>query len=403
MAIVCEADTAAAEELLSVLQGSGRQVADLPTAALTIEADPDEDLVVVGSEVSIDQALSFSGQLRIERPEVQVILLRRDVDEATQEAAHDAGISAVVSAADPDGLSAAIETMRHGQSEAAAPAEEPVSTPEPAQADAHPEPDSDASVAQGAPGQVLVVFSAKGGTGRTTLCTNMAAALHAAGHTVCLVDLDLAFGDIAISLSLVPSRALVDAVEPRVPGTPDDHLNAVITTYAPGFDCILAPAVPGDAESVPVGLLTFVMRQLRQRYHYVIVDTPVQFSDHVLAALDLSDRQILVTTPSIPALKDLRLTLDMLDVLGYRPDARFVVLNQADPKTGVAIDQVTNTIRASVAAELPASRDVQVATNAGKPIVASRPDHPFSKAVKQFVQTTLTGTDTTARRRFGRK
>src|ERR1700744_5803152 len=77
------------------------------------------------------------------------------------------------------------------------------------------------------PGQVVVVFSPKGGTGKTVMSANLALALGAGGgRRVCLVDLGLEFGDVAITLGLVPARNLIDAVDQRAAMTEDDQVNA---------------------------------------------------------------------------------------------------------------------------------------------------------------------------------
>jgi pilus assembly protein CpaE len=175
-------------------------------------------------------------------------------------------------------------------------------------------------------------------------------------------------------------------VNPDVAGTPDDHLNALIVPFAPNLDCILAPVVPGDDEAVPTGLVQFVVRQMALRYEYVVIDTPARFSDHVLTALEESDVHLLVTTPSIPALKNLRLTLDMLDVLGYPAPRRAILLNAADPKIGVTAEQVAATVRGPIIGEVPYSHDVPIAINEGHPLALTKADHPFSVAVRQVAR-----------------
>ena len=67
--------------------------------------------------------------------------------------------------------------------------------------------------AGGPVGQLITVFSPKGGVGKTTLAVNLGIALSDKGSkSVCVVDLDLGFGDIAITLQLIPARTMADAV-----------------------------------------------------------------------------------------------------------------------------------------------------------------------------------------------
>ncbi|HLZ07920.1 MAG TPA: P-loop NTPase [Chloroflexota bacterium] len=397
MTILCEADEETAESLRTVLDGSVQTVDDLPAAALTISLDPAQDVIVVGSDVGIDDVLSFSDQVRIERPNVKVILVRREIDAEIASAAAGVGIRAVVAAGDSRQLSEAYHAARHDG--------EGVDASGGSSREAESHADTDAESSTPVSGRVITVFSAKGGTGKTTIATNLAVALSSHGRgSVCLVDLDLAFGDVAISMSLSPTRTIVDAVEPDFQGTPEEHLTALLTRYAPGLDCILAPVVPGDDESVPTSLVGFVLRQMRTRYDFVIVDCPSRFSEHVLTALDESDVHFLVTTPSIPSLKNLRLTVDMLDVLGYPPPKRAVLINQAEPKLGVTAQDVSTTARAPIAAELPQSRDVALAVNAGRPIASSKSDHPYSQAIGQLADTLSTGAPSAdGRRRIRRR
>ena len=251
------------------------------------------------------------------------------------------------------------------------------------------------------PGKIVTVFSAKGGTGKTTISTNLAVTLAAAGtRRVCLVDLDLEFGDVAIALRLTPNRTLVDAVDVNL--ADEDNVSALITPFSPGLDCVLAPVSPGDAERIPAAVIADLLGQLRLRYDYVVVDTPSQFSEQVLESLDVSDYHLLLTTPEIPSLKNLRLTLDMLDLLGYSSTNRAVVFNRADDRSGLSSADVEAAISGPISARIPVSHDVPASINRGVPITASDPKHPVSLAVRELAQSTITGSPATPERRSGR-
>jgi pilus assembly protein CpaE len=345
--------------------GADSTVVDGPAAAYRALADhPDEALLVVGATVDLVEALGLTARLRRDRPALGVVLLRDRLDVGILTEALRAGVREVVGTGDLDGLAEACRRSRELSALVTVP-------PPGAGPDRH--------------GRIATVFSSKGGCGKTTLATNLAIALHAAGRRVCLVDLDLAFGDVAIFLQLAPQRTMVDAVAmaDRMDST---GVASLLTPWRPGLDCLLAPVAPGDADRVTPAVVGELLRVLRGMYDHVVVDTPAQFSEHVLVALDVSDQHVLLTTPDIPALKSIRLTLDMLDLLGYERAGRAVVLNRSDAKVGLTLDDVQQVVRCPLDARVPSSRDVPAATNRGVPIVASSPRHAVSAAVRRFAE-----------------
>jgi pilus assembly protein CpaE len=346
----------------------------LPSPVVTIESVPaamrhladnrGELLLVVGPDVDQGSALELAEQLRIERPEVGVVLMRRRLDVTVLAHSLRAGVREVAGADDHAGLSEAcrrsLELSRRmlGVSGAAGSRE----------------------------ARVVTVFSAKGGCGKTTVATNVAAALAAGGRSsVCLLDLDLAFGDVAIALQLVPARTAIDAV--AMSGSIDEMgASSLVTPHSKGLDAICAPLEPGEAERIPASTVVELLRVLRRMYDYIVIDTPPAFTEHVLASFDVSDVYILLATLDIPALKNLRLTLDMLDVLGYPRESWQVVLNRSDSRVGLSVDDVTRTLRVPLATQIPSSRSVSASINKGVPIVLDEPKHPVSAAIKQLVE-----------------
>lgn len=248
--------------------------------------------------------------------------------------------------------------------------------------------------------RIVTVCSTKGGTGKTTIATNLAAALHARSHRVCLIDLDLEFGDAAISLRLQPTRSLVDAIGMDVTSS-DDAVATLVTPFRPGLDCILAPIEPGAASRIPPEVVTNLLALLRHRYDVVVIDTSSNLSEHVLAALDSSDHHVLIANPEIPSLKNLRLALDMLDLLRYPHSARSIVFNRADDAAGLGEADVRAALKAPIAACVPASRDVPVSINRGVPIVTATPNHQVSRAIRRFAAEVINGESVLPTRRGG--
>jgi Flp pilus assembly CpaE family ATPase len=246
-----------------------------------------------------------------------------------------------------------------------------------------------AAVPQNRDGKIITVFAAKGGCGKTTFAVNLGVVLaRGTGHSVCVVDLDLAFGDVAISVQLDPARTIVDAL-PMTGHLDTTGAASLLTRYRPGLEMLLAPVTPGDAEKVPPALVGELLGVLRGMFDYVVVDTPAQFSEHVLTAMDTSAHHVLLTTPDVSALKNLRVTLDMLDLLSYPREIRSVLLNRSDSKVGLSLEDVERAVRCPIAAHVPSSRAVPISINKGTPITLASTGHPVSQAIHRFAQQRL--------------
>jgi pilus assembly protein CpaE len=399
MTILCEVDPATVDGIAPDLGGAVRVVASLPEAAVRLADDDAENLVVIGRDTPLEQVLDFAQHMRKQRPAISVVLLRSNYDPKAIMAALDAGVQEVVPANDP---AMVLDACRRA-----------VFVPVPMQKSLMDDllPDSDMDTAEPPRpvepprplGKVITVFSPKGGSGKTTISTNLAVALSQLAPPVCLIDLDLEFGDVAISLRMAPTRTLADAVKMEVEGDEDDALALLTTDYSEGLKCILAPIEPADANLISSDLVTDLLSLLRARYAFVVIDTPSQLSPNVLASLDASDHHVLVANPEVPALKNLRLTLDMFEVLHYPRERRSIIFNRSDPGVGLTAAEVEEALKARITAEVPASRDVPASINRGEPIVAARKDHPVSVAITKFAASVLVGESNHSRKDAGRR
>ena len=97
-----------------------------------------------------------------------------------------------------------------------------------------------------------------------------------------------------------------------------------------------------------------------------------------------------MTTPDIPALKNLRIALDTFDLLDLPKQSRMVVLNRSDAKVGLTAADISRVIRVAISAHVPSSRDVPISINRGVPIMVDSPQHPVSRAIREFAQGGLT-------------
>jgi len=369
MTVLLELDASITESLHSALGPDTTICSSLDGLRRHLDGHAAEDAVVLGPSVDLRSALELAEAMRVLRPTLGVVLVRRRVDTSVLAESLRAGVREVVEERDLAGVNTAVRRTRD-----LARALRETGSGEPVIGDGR------------ARGVVVTVFSAKGGCGKTTVATNLAASLAERGRrSVCLVDLDLAFGDVAIALQLFPSHTIADAV-PLSADLDIQAVRAILTPHSPGLTTLVAPIEPGLAETIPAELVGRLLELLRGAFDVVVVDTPPAFDDHVLAAFDRSDVVALLATLDIPALKNLKITLETLELLNYPRERLRVVLNRADSKVGLSISEVEKTLKSSIAAHIPSSRDVPASVNRGVPLVLDDPKHPVSQAIRQFAE-----------------
>ncbi len=372
MTILWDADPAALDSYRYALGADVELIQSGPRVSRVLGENPAHTLVVIGPDVDLEEACELADLERVERPEVGVILLRHRLEVAVLGRALRGGIREVVQADDRTALADAVRRSR-------------VLT---AQLHGHQ------SGADTRDAKVITVFSAKGGVGKTTLSTNIASYLASMHARTLLIDLDLMFGDVAISLQLVPTSSIRDLV--AMGGHLDrEGLASVLTTDATsGLQVLAAPEDPGEAERIPAALIAEILRVAKPDYDYIVIDTPPSFTEQVLTAFDSSDLTLLIATLDIPAIKNLRVAISTLDTLGTAPDARCIVLNRSDTKVGLTAEDVENALKAPIAVSIPSNLAVPASTNRGVAIILSEPRSPVSLAIRDLA-------DTEIRRRFG--
>ncbi|WP_323097586.1 AAA family ATPase [Intrasporangium sp. YIM S08009] len=372
MTILWDFDPNAVDTYRFALGGDALLLTSGPRVSRALEEDRSHGLVVIGPDIDLDLACELAERERIDRPELGVILLRHRLDVTALAQALRSGVREVVQADDQTALA---EAVRRSMSLTQ-------------QLSGH------STQVGGRDGKVITVFSAKGGVGKTTMSTNLATYLASTGAKTLLVDLDLMFGDVAISLQLQPRGSVRDVV--AMSGHLDEAgIQSVVTTHPESsLDVIAAPADPADADRVPSHVIVELLRVARGLYDYVLVDTPPSFTEHVLASFDVSDLTVLIATLDIPAVKNLRIAINTLDTLGASKESRTIVLNRSDAKVGLKPDDVEAALKTPISANVPNSLTVPASVNRGVALVIDEPRNPVSMAIRDLA-------DNEIRRRFG--
>ncbi len=238
-------------------------------------------------------------------------------------------------------------------------------------------------------GRIITVFSPKGGTGKTVTATNLATSFAKyAGKRTLLLDLDLQFGDAAIMLGIEPEKTIQDLVV--APGELDpEKLAGYTTRHSSGLDVLPAPIRPEDAELVTEQKLSRLLEVAKESYDVIVVDTSPFFHGPMLATLDRTDDLLLVCGLDVPTIKNVRLSLQTLQLLSFPTERIRVVLNRANSNVGMKRGEVEAALEAKIRFEVPSDRAVPLAVNRSNPAVLSDPKSDFSRALREMAKALL--------------
>jgi pilus assembly protein CpaE len=229
---------------------------------------------------------------------------------------------------------------------------------------------------------MITILGPKGGAGKTVTASNLTVGLASRGYGVALIDLDLQFGDVGLALGLAPDRTIYDLAKSG--GSLDaEKVKAYLTEHESGAKVLLAPTRPDHATVVTVDFLRDVYSVLRRSFDYVVVDTPPGFTPEVIASIDSSSHLCLVGMLDSLSLKNTKLGLETLDLMGYDRERVCLVLNRADSRVGIERDDVLAVVGRMPDVLVPSDREIARSINEGRPIVIT---HERSDAAHAFAK-----------------
>lgn len=329
-------------------------------------ADTDLDVLVFGPEVPVTDVLETARWLRTRGTPTAVLAIVESVTQELLRSALRAGVTDLLAADATD------DELREALVDAEAVTR--------AQRGSH-----GSASDRGDRGKIVTVFSTKGGSGKSVVATNLALLLRQrTGASVVLVDLDLQSGDLAIMLQLMPAWTIYDATE-NIDRLDIDALRGYLTPHQGGISLLAAPLEPVLADTVSGAAVHTVLELLSQAFDYVVVDGPAFFTDQVLAALDTTDECVLVASMDVPSVKNLKLSLGTFQQLGFARDRLHLVLNRADSKVGLRIQEVEKSLDTRIDVSIPSSREVPLSVNQGTPLADGKGRSAVVAAINQLV------------------
>jgi pilus assembly protein CpaE len=363
MPVIVDPDPMVVENLLAAMPAGSHGVESVDRLNAWLSSHSEEYVVVLGPTLTDAECVETSEILQTSAPVISTVLARESLTSDLLASAMKAGARDVVHHSDVGSLTAAISRAYQVFVALRGPA--------------------------GAMhvSKVVSVFSPKGGVGKTTIAVNLALALTQKGaRRVCLIDLDLAFGDVAITMQLFPTHSIEQAIGSEE-SIDVEMLDGLLTRHQDSLMVLAAPPHPDTRERVSPLLVSRIIRTLRETFDYVVIDMAPTFDEQVLTALDETDEVVLIATLDVPTLKNVKVAVETFDALHIARDNRHLILNRADDEVGINADKVEGILGMSVVAEIPSSFEVAAATNAGTPVIVSAPDHHLSVAITKLAGT----------------
>ncbi len=231
-------------------------------------------------------------------------------------------------------------------------------------------------------GKVITVYSPKGGTGCTTIAVNLAIALHNEDTRTALVDANLQFGDVAIFVNEQGKNTILE-LAPRVDDLEPEVVEEILINHAAsGLRILAAPQRPEMADRISTDQITKVVQYLQNMYAYVVIDTTHILSDVVLSMFDISDVIVLITTQEIPAIKNARLFLDLLQGMGVGKERVVFTMNRYDKRIGITPERVSQNLNHEISVTIPLDEKVAItAVNRGVPFMLDNKSQPVGRGI----------------------
>ena len=233
-------------------------------------------------------------------------------------------------------------------------------------------------------GNVVLFVHGKGGVGCTTLAVNSAVALAATTiYRVTLLDLNLEFGNAPMLMNLTSGRTLADLAENAHEQLDDATFGTYLEQDRSGVRVLAGCDVPERAELVTVPAVQQAIDHLQKQSDYVVIDAPASFSQQVLAALDVADAAVIVTSAHLPSLKATKQALEVLEKLSYPVERTVLVVNRTSA-AGVEMDHVARFFNRKPDIVVPYTEACDDAADRGRPLTVLHPDSAASKVIRDL-------------------
>lgn len=355
---------AAAKELF---EGRLPVARSLEEASSTIESG-ELRMLLLGPSFANEDSMDAVRSLHNQDPALVLMMVAESVTADLLRSAMRSGVSDVIEAPlDEPKIEAAIEQFAHDvlKRRSVAKAAEP--TPS-------------------AKGRIITVTSAKGGSGKTVMSTNVALLLNRIpDKKVCLVDADLQFGDVCLLLQIEPRFTMVNAAH-ELHHLDPEMLDSLLTEHPSGLKVLAAPLEPAFADDITTAGLMQMLDVLQESFDYVVVDTASMLDELILSLIEKADDVLMIVDMDLPSLKNAKLALETLRLLKFSTANVKLVMNRNNAKNKLNDKEIESALKMAISASVPSDASVPNSVNEGRPVVETDPKGKVAKGFEKVAE-----------------
>lgn len=233
------------------------------------------------------------------------------------------------------------------------------------------------------PKNTFTVFSPTGGTGCTTIVTNLAIALfQLLKEPVLLVDGKHLFGHVALMLNLRTGNSITDLITHA--GMLDQQLiNQVVVDHVSGIKVLPSPIAVTEAQGIRPDDLYKVILGLQATFPITLIDGGNFLQENTVTYMDASDKILLIMNPTLASIRDVRQFIEVCKTLLYPPEKIILVLNNTGHKADIRSEEIEKILGRKITCAIPADDNFVISSvNEGIPVMVKNPHHPISKAIQ---------------------
>jgi len=217
---------------------------------------------------------------------------------------------------------------------------------------------------------LVSVVRAAGGVGATTAITHLAEALtddNGVAREVCIIDLDLQFGQVLTYLGMEQQTNVLDLLEASE-RLDVDLVRDAAQVSPQGVNVIGAPPMIAPLEDVDVDRLLNLLTVARQAFDFVLLDLPSNWTNWTLSAALACNEIMILTDQSITGLRQTRRVTELFDVMHVPRDKVRIVVNRVGKKLfqSISVNEVGETLSRDVSATIARDKgELQIAQDQG--------------------------------------